>query len=968
VTGQEAGAPEAAPAGGGIRFALFGGVRVIRDGVEIEVTQPKQRAILALLLAVPREPVPLSELVDTLWPGEPSASVINQIHRHVGALRRICEPALPRRATGRYLLPAGGGYRLVVDAGDCDVLQFRGLVREAARLAGAGDRRTALKAYHRALDVAAAPAGDDRLRGLPAFVGLEDERLAAIGGAADLARAPDEVDAVLPALRAVAKRHPLDEALQARLMTALTLAGRSAEALAVYATTRSALRDELGGVPGTRLEDAQAQALRGDEAAPAPVHHPTVGERRPAVSPAQLPSPAVGFAGRRLELAALRGNDGRADTAAPGAVAGLAGRDHAQPRILLVTGMAGVGKTSLALHHAHEVAADYPDGQLYLNLRGFEATTEPTDPRDALRDLLESLGVYAQGLPESLDARSGLLRSVLTERRVLIVLDNARDYAQVEPLLPGSGESRVIVTSRNRIPGLSAFRHARTIALDPFDGQEVLEFLGGRLAAGRDDAGDAMLRLGRACGGLPLALAIVAVRAQLNPAYSLDLLVREFTQEPLGSLDAGSAELNLGTVFSWSLRGLTEDAARAFALISVHPGPEISTAAAVSLSGLSPRRTKEVLTELTTANMIREVRPGRFVLHDLVREYAVGLLGDGRSTAVERLVQHYVRSTRQAVLTFGRPPVTLLEPAPAGIAPETFSSGQDATFWYTEERSVLRQVCHLAVARGDHRSALMLLLDWRPMSQSVNSLSDQRPFVELCADLVDRVDEPALRAEAYREIASDRARSGDADAARIWFTRSSETFAQIGDSAGEANVLRNMALNLALEPGERVELLQRSVALARGIDDQPILAHSLHALCQGLRWAGRFDEAMVVADECLGICAENPRLHHLRAATVSERALALAAAGHLAESATEGKVALDLFREAGQTTFEVELLLSQGDVLTALGRTTEAEATWRRFLTVATPGLVEDTVPFGVVDGAQIIDEVKRKLDRLRGG
>ena len=248
-----------------VRFFLFGGVRIVRDGVEIAVQQPKQRAILTLLLATPGEPVSLSEMTDSLWIGEPAASVSNQIHRHVGALRRTCQPELQRRQVGRYIVAAGSGYRLIAGPENCDVVKFHEVATNAHRLARAGQREEALHAYLGSLEVAAAAACDDRLATLPALVGLEDERVRAMIGAAEQCQAADEFAAVLPILRAATGRHPLNEALHAHLMTALTRTGRPAEALEVYAAIRRTLEEELGSSPSAALEEAQAHALSGDD-------------------------------------------------------------------------------------------------------------------------------------------------------------------------------------------------------------------------------------------------------------------------------------------------------------------------------------------------------------------------------------------------------------------------------------------------------------------------------------------------------------------------------------------------------------------------------------------------------------------------------------------------------------------------------------------------------------------------------
>jgi DNA-binding SARP family transcriptional activator len=920
-----------------VRFAVFGGVRAWRGDVELALGPPRQRALLQLLLIAGGEPVSLSEILAALWLDEPAASATNQVHRHVGELRRRFEPELGRRDVGRWLLPTSSGYRLAVDATNLDLLWFRDLVRQGAGLA-ATSAESATVLLARALEVARGAPGDDSLRGLPRFVAVEDERVRAATGAARIALSAGLSGEVLPWLWEIAGAHPFHELLQACLMDCLTRSGRNAEALALFERSRVRLRDELGIDPGVALTEAQARALAGrvitTEAARAPTQ------------PAQLPAPLPGFVGRHGLLATLR----------------------AEPRPVLVTGMAGVGKTTLALRYAAELAHDYPDGQLYVNLRGFDATEAPTDPLDALGEMLEGLGVPWQGQPESVDSRSGLLRSILSQQQVLVVLDNAHDYRQLEPLLPGAGVSRAIITSRNRLPGLVAFNHAQLIQLEPFDDDEVVEFFSHRLAREAvGDARDAMIRLGRACAGLPLALAIVAARAAANPDFPLDLLVREFARTPLDRLNAGSADLDLGTVFSWSLRGLPEDAARTFAVLSVHPGPEMSTAATVSMSGLGPRRTREVLAKLTLASMLREIRPGRFVFHDLVREYALSLLADDALDVSARLVNHYVRSTRDAIRTFGQPPVAPVDETMAGIVAETFATSRDATRWYAEERLVLHQVCRLAVSLGDHRSALLLMLDWRPMSQAVDARHDMLPFAELASKAVEHVDEPALRAECYRDVASNFARTGQSERARTYFDLAATTFEQAGDRVGQANVYRSMAVTLVMDPGDRVELLRASVAIARELDDQPILATSLHSLGLGLLWAGRFHDALTAFAECATITATIPGLSYLEPHVLSGRSRALAGAGHLTESADEAARALELFRREDKSQGELRLLRSHGDVLTALGRTREAAEAWRRFLALASsPELVQETNALDDdTDGSVTIDRVKAKLAAL---
>jgi DNA-binding SARP family transcriptional activator len=928
-----------------VRFALFGGVRAWRGEVELPLGPPRQRALLQLLLVASGEPVSLGEILTALWMDEPAASATNQVHRHVGELRRRFEPELGRREVGRWLLPTSSGYRLVVDATSLDLLRFRDLLREGEKLTETSPA-SAAAVMAQALAVGCAAPGGDSLRGMPRFVAVEDERVRAAIRAAEIALAAELPGDVLPWLREIAGAHPFDELLQARLMDCLTGTGRLAEALALFKQVRTRLRDELGIDPGAALAEAQARALAG-AAATTVAHFGSAA----ATPPAQLPAPPLGFAGRRDLLATLF-DEARGET-----------------RALLITGMAGVGKTTLALRYANELAHEYPDGQLYVNLRGFDATAAPTDPLDALRDMLEGLGVPAQGQPESVDGRSGLLRSILSQKQVLVVLDNAHGYRQLEPLLPGAGASRVVVTSRNRMPGLAAFHQAQVIELEPLDDVEVVEFLSHRLSTDRVGDLDAMIRLGRSCGGLPLALAIVTARAAANPDFPLDLLVREFTQERTGlaSLNAGTAELDLGTVFSWSFRGLSDGAARTIALLSVHPGPEISTAAAVSMSALDPRRARDVLTELTVASVLREIRPGRFVFHDLVREYALSLLADDVLESSARLVNHFVRSTCAAVRAFGQAPVAIVDQTVPGIVPETFTSSRDATRWYTEERHVLHQVCRLAVSLGDYRSALLLILDWRPMSQAVDTRQDALPFVELAIEAVEHVNEPVLRAECYRDVASNFARTGQPERARTYFDLAATTFEISGDRVGQANVYRSMAVTLVMDPAERIELLRKSVAIVRRLDDQPIMATSLHSLGLGLLWSGRFNDALAAFAECATITATVSGLAYLQPHVLSGRSRALAGADRLEESADEAARALALLRREGEIEGELRLLRSHGDALTSLGRTHEAAETWRRFLTLATsPERVRETNNVDDdTDGSVTIDRVKAKLAEL---
>ncbi|WP_375483911.1 BTAD domain-containing putative transcriptional regulator [uncultured Jatrophihabitans sp.] len=446
-----------------VQFVLFGGVRIVRAGVEIEVTQPKQRGLLALLLANVGEVVSVGSIVDALWAGEPAATAVNQLHRHVGALRRACEPGLGRRQSGQFILGSGHGYRIAVDPDTSDLVRFRQLATQARELGDVGDQANALRLSLRALAVAASPAADEDFQDLPEFASVEDERIAAIVTAVKQCRYAADYAALLPALRSASERHPYDESLAANLVDVLSRTGRSAEAVRLYRAVRQRLHDELGCEPGSGLKRALAAALRADSTPPEEARVDSTGTVPPR---GRLPVPLPGFVGRRHMLATL------AESAE-------------QREILLLAGAGGVGKTALAVRHATQIAGRYPDGQLYVDLGGHDPGREPISTLDALADMLAGLNVPAHATPRGANERSRLLRSILSSQRLLVLLDDAHDFAQIEKLLPGSGPAGVIVTSRHPLPELVARHGVELVEVRSVD-DELLDLLARRSASSRD--------------------------------------------------------------------------------------------------------------------------------------------------------------------------------------------------------------------------------------------------------------------------------------------------------------------------------------------------------------------------------------------------------------------------------------------------------------------------------------------------
>ncbi|MEV0826678.1 AfsR/SARP family transcriptional regulator [Nonomuraea rubra] len=451
-------------------------------------------------------------------------------------------------------------------------------------------------------------------------------------------------------------------------------------------------------------------------AARAPRHWPT---------PAQLPHGVPQFVGRQAEQerldALLTGDPGRS-------------------RAVVLTGMAGVGKTALAIHWAHRIRHRFPDGQLYVNLRGFDPTGTPMEPTEAIQSFLDTFAIKADQLPSGLHARAALFRSLLAGRRMLIVLDNARDAEQVRPLLPGAPGCLVVVTSRDQLTGLVVAEGAHAFVVDLLPKEEARLLLtrrsGVRLSgtfqsgllqpAARCPAatldgpanGDEHRLAGEAaavdeivayCGRLPLALSITIARAVTNPSLPFAALAAELrgARARLDPFDGGEQATNVRAVFSWSYGRLTPPAARLFRLLGLHPGPDFSPAAAASLAGLAPQDVRPLVAELARTNMLSERVPGRFAFHGLLRAYACELSDtqdtrDERRTTLHRLLDHYLHSAHQAgrVLSPGQSPDAGLAPALPLVTPEAPAGRSEARTWFTAEHLVLLAAARRAAEAG----------------------------------------------------------------------------------------------------------------------------------------------------------------------------------------------------------------------------------------------------------------------------
>ncbi|HEU5107328.1 MAG TPA: NB-ARC domain-containing protein, partial [Micromonosporaceae bacterium] len=498
---------------------------------------------------------------------------------------------------------------------------------------------------------------------------------------------------------------------------------------------------------------ADYRAAEAAQAERAGSSRPAAGGRgtRSVVVPAQLPADLPAFAGRSAELAALDRLLASAGTSA----------GTAAP--VVVSGGAGVGKTALAVHWAHRVAPRFPDGQLYVNLRGFGAGAA-MDPGEAVRGFLDVLQVDPARIPARVDAQAALYRSLLAGRRMLVVLDDARDSDQVHHLLPGAPGCFVVITSRTTLTGLVAASGAHPLTVDRLTDDEARELLSGRLGGGRVAAEPrAVDELVTACAHLPLALSIVAAHAVTRPRTGLSALAVDLAdpRRRLDVLTSDSAHTDVRRVFSWSYHSVSEPAARLFRCLGLHHGVDVTVATAASLAGVAPQRAARLLDELADTSLVVEHGPGRYDMHDLLRVYAAELADvadppERREAATNRILDHHVHTAGAATRLLGRScgdPVVLGRPAP-GVTPETLDDQKAAKAWFeAEHRNVLVLVDH-ALATGRLTRACQLAWNVFDFLDRRGRWHDWLALGHRLVAAVGRSDDPAVRSRAHRLLAN----------------------------------------------------------------------------------------------------------------------------------------------------------------------------------------------------------------------
>ncbi|HJQ01590.1 MAG TPA: BTAD domain-containing putative transcriptional regulator [Jatrophihabitans sp.] len=633
--------------GATIRFEVLGPLTAWRDGANVDLGPAQQRVVLALLLLHANQHVGRQQIINAVWGTAPPTHAVNLVQRHMSGLRRVLEPGRPARSSSDRLTWTEGGYLCTVPPDELDLIRFDEHVSTARAARAAGDLPRASSELHAALRMWRGPV----CQGLfSPDLDAQRERLAerhisTLEDRIELDIELGEDSEVIPELRALVADQPLRERLRGLLMSALYRSGRQAEALAAYQDARRYLLEEVGVAPAAPLQRLQQRILAADPTlarAPVPAPRVRVTRARPAaaapagtLAPAQLPHGLAAFVGRQAELARL-------DAVLDDPVATLA----VCTPIVAVTGMPGVGKSALVLHWAHRVSERFPDGQLYLNLRGFDPAGPPLPPAEAVQLMLDTFGVPAERQPIGLEGRSALLRSLLAGRRMLMVLDNARDAEQLRPLLPGAPGCLVIAVSRNQLAGLTAGDGAHPLPVEPLPtaaARELLEHrLGRQRVAAEPAAADQIIAY---CARLPLALSVVAVRAARG--FPLSELAEDLRspRTRLAALDGGDRLTSLRAAFDWSYRLLSEPAARLFRLLALPPEENLSIGVIASLANSDNRAIRDLLGELVNTHLVTERLAGCYAVHPLLRAFAAELSDgidsdDDRRAAWRRMRRH----------------------------------------------------------------------------------------------------------------------------------------------------------------------------------------------------------------------------------------------------------------------------------------------------------------------------------------
>lgn len=938
-----------------LRFGVLGPVRAWRGEEALATGSPQQRAVLAALLLRGGRTATAAELIDALWGEEPPSQALAALRTYASRLRKALG--------AEVLVSVDGGYALRTTA--LDLTRARELAAEAERLRTGGDRAGARTRLAEALDLwdgevlAAVPgpyAENQRTR-------LEEWRLTLLETRLDIDLEVGAHAEAVSELTALTAAHPLRERLRELLMLALYRGGRQAEALAVYADTRRLLADELGVDPTPELSRLQQRILQGDAELARPVEEQTPAAA-PVARPAQLPATVPDFTGRAAFVRELGDR--------------LATAEGSVMAVSALAGIGGVGKTTLAVHVAHEARPHFPDGQLYVDLQG--AGAQSAAPETVLGSFLRALGTPDSAIPDSLDDRAALYRSTLDGRRVLVLLDNARDAAQIRPLLPGTAGCAALVTSRIRMLDLAG---AHLVDLDVMSPEEALQLFTRIVGTERVQAErEAALDVVAACGFLPLAIRIAASRLAARRTWTVSVLAAKLADERrrLDELQAG--DLAVKATFELGYGQLEPAQARAFRLLGLADGPDISLAAAAAVLDLPLWDTEDLLEALVDTSLLESAAPGRYRYHDLVRLYARACADRDehppteKAAALSRLLDFYL-STAARVYAIERPGDRLVDHLePTEYEGLTFTDRHQAQDWlYAESHCLLACVRHSATTPSTLRRAVDLLWASLDLAESGANSKEYEAVATLLREAAAKAADVRAegraantlayvhhyqgrfdQAEREAEAVTDLSGSVDDRLPMCWalnvmgavalyqgrhhdgdhhFSRAIAEFRSVGDRAGEASALCNLS-RLRLAAGQRedaVRMAQQGAAMYDGMGHSLKGANGRYALGLAFTANGQLDSAAEQLREALTVFTES-RQRLWEGMTLFRLAEVDIAAHRYGAAAAGAEKALSVLRGIGGEWRRGNVLTVLGRALDGIGQSGRAQVCWQEALDI----------------------------------
>jgi DNA-binding SARP family transcriptional activator/Tfp pilus assembly protein PilF len=904
------------------QFRLLGNIEVRIGDRPVDVGHARQRTVLVTLLVDANRFVSLDQLVDRVWAGHRlPIDPVNALRTYVSLLRRALGSSTDVAITRR-----SGGYQLTVDPAAVDLHLFHGLLSQARQ---GTDDHGSVTLLEQALQLWRGEplAGLGTLWAGTIRAGLVEARRTAELDLVDAQLRLGQHDAVLARLSRRAAADPLDERVAGQLMLALAGSGRRADALGQYQRIRRELAEELGTDPGATLQQLHRAILAGDHGSPAPA----IGDTNTAkVAPAQLPADVSAFTGRTREVAAL--DDLLLAERPDGA--------RAMP-ISVLSGTAGVGKTTLAVHWTHRVVDRFPDGQLYVDLRGYD---QPMSAMDALAGFLTALGVPEQDIPLEPDKRAARYRTEVSGRRMLIVLDNASSAEHVRPLLPGTPSCAVVVTSRDSLAGLVVLHGAHRLDLDllqPANAQALVR----RLVGARAEAEPAAVAvLADRCARLPLALRLAAELVISRPASAIRDLADELADEQrrLDLLDAGGdPRAAVAAVFSWSMRHLPPEAAATFRRLGLHPGPDLDAYATAALTGSDVASAARMLDRLTRAHLVHPTTAGRYGMHDLLRAYATALTTEEepesvRAAALCRLCDYYLAAAAAAV--DGLYPADVSRehhPPPPAMPIPDLNDLDAARTWLDTERPTLIRVAAHADAHGWPTYTIRLSIVLRRYLDSGHHI-DALTLHGYAHRATLRTGDVAAQARVLQDIGTAHLRLARYVIAAEHLRQSLALSQQADDHTCQARALGALGIVNA-QLGQReaaIEHFELALALFRQTGDQTGEANALNNLGIVAGQIGRHESAIAHFELAL-ILFRQTGDQIAEANTLNNLGLLDQRMGHYASAVARHEQALDLFRRLGARSNEAKALDHLGIAHLRIGQPDQGIAYLNEALTIS---------------------------------